>query len=149
MNNIASVDKAKKLGNICTASCICHISPEIDGHNQNFSCHCFSRLESFILSWRIMDTSQFQTKVYFVAHSDKNFLELKNLCVLLDSQVGCTKGDIGNFTNMLSAFFDKLDKTVLESWIFSCSVARCLKKLFYLYLILVNINNIVWTCDSC
>ena len=62
-----------------------------------------------------MDTSQFQTKVYFVAHSDKNFLELKNLCVLLDSQVGCTKGDIGNFTNMLSAFFEKLDKTVLES----------------------------------
>ena len=61
-----------------------------------------------------MDTSQFQTKVYFVAHSDKNFLELEDLCVLLHSQVGCTNEEceIRNFANLLSAFFDKLDKNV-------------------------------------
>ena len=76
--------------------------------------YIFSRLASFILSWRIMDTSQFQTKVYFIAHSDKNFLELEDLCVLLHSQVGCTNEEceIRNFANLLSAFFDKLDKNV-------------------------------------
>ena len=63
-----------------------------------------------------MDTSQFQTKVYFVAHSDKNIVEFKAFCVLLHSQAGCTREecDIGNFTNLLSAFLDKLDKTVKE-----------------------------------
>ena len=41
MNNIVSFGKAKKLNNICITHCICHIITEIDGHNQNFSCHCF------------------------------------------------------------------------------------------------------------
>ena len=41
MNDIVSFGKAKKLNNICITHCICHIITEIDGHNQNFSCHCF------------------------------------------------------------------------------------------------------------
>ena len=41
MNNIVSFDKVKKLNNICTARCICHITTKFDGRNQNFSCHCF------------------------------------------------------------------------------------------------------------
>ena len=47
-----------------------------------------------------------------------------------------------------SFFWISLIKLSRKGQIFSCPIARCLKKLSYLYLIWVKIKNIVWTCYS-
>ena len=47
-------------------------------------------LTSIVTNWRIMDTSQFKTIVYFIAHSDKTIVEFKHFCVSLHSQAGCS-----------------------------------------------------------
>ena len=79
-----------------------------------------------------MDTSQFQTKAYFVAHSNKNIIEFKDFCVLLHSQAGCTKEerDLGNFTNLLSTVLDIPDKTIKERANFFMSHCKMFEKHF-------------------
>ena len=74
----------------------------------------------------------FLTKIYFVSHSDKNIVEFKDFCIQLHSQAGCTKEecDIGTFTNLLSSFLDKPEKTVKERAEFFTSYCKMFEKTF-------------------
>ena len=40
MNHIVCFNKASKLNSICIAHCICYITMQIEGDNENFSCCC-------------------------------------------------------------------------------------------------------------
>ena len=39
--HVVSYEKAKKLTSVTIIRCICHITLEMKGHNENFNCHYF------------------------------------------------------------------------------------------------------------
>ena len=68
-------------------------------------------------------------------------MEFKDFCLQLHSQAGCTKAecDTGTFTDFLSSFLDKSEKTVKEGAEFCTSYCKMFEKTF-------KINHTALTC---